>query len=156
MTVDSSSQRTIWLAATPDGLVHDPSDSQHPTGLLEIKNPYAAKDKDFTEACRTSSFCLEKGNSLRLKHQHNYYYQVQCQLYCVDQHWCDFVVRTNKDMYIERIYRDTKWWDGQLEKLRNFYFGALLPELASPCYECGGKRTNLANTHSRHPLPPRL
>ena len=53
-----------WLAATPDGLVHDPSDSQHPTGLLEIKNPYATKDKDLTEACRTSSFCLEKGNSL--------------------------------------------------------------------------------------------
>ena len=134
------SKDSNWLAATPDGLVHDPSDSQHPTGLLEIKNPYAAKDKDLTEACRTSSFCLEKGNSLRLKHQHNYYYLVQCQLYCVDQHWCDFVVRTNKDMYIEHFYRDTKWWDGQLEKLRKFYFGALLPELASPRYKCGGIR----------------
>ena len=75
-----------------------------------------------------------------LKHQHIYYYQVQYQLHCVDQHWCDFVVRTNKDMYIERIYRDTKWWDGQLEKLGKFYFGALLPELASPRYKCGGIR----------------
>ncbi len=137
------SKDSNWLAATPDGLVHDPSDSIHPTGLLEIKNPYTAKDKDLTEACMTSSFCLEKGKDsdlLQLKRQHNYYYQVQCQLYCVDQHWCDFVVRTNKDIYVERIYRDRKWWDVQLEKLKKFYFGALLPELASPRYRCGGIR----------------
>ena len=40
----------------------------------------------------------------------------------------------------KHIYRDTKWWDGQLEKLRKFYFGTLLPELASRCYRCGGIR----------------
>ncbi len=54
------SKDSNWLAATPDGLVHDPSDSIHPTGLLEIKNPYTAKDKDLTEACMASSFCLER------------------------------------------------------------------------------------------------
>ncbi len=117
------SKDSNWLAATPDGLVDDPSDSIHPTGLLEIKNPYTAKDKDLTEACMTSSF-----------------YQEQCKLYCVDQHWCDFVVRTNKDIYVEIIYRDRKWWDVQLEKLKKFYFGALLPELARPRYRCGGIR----------------
>ena len=45
-----------WLAATPDRSVHDPTDP----GILEIKNPYSARDKTLAEASTTSGFCLEK------------------------------------------------------------------------------------------------
>lgn len=132
-----------WLAATPDGIVHDPSDTAHPLGLVEIKNPFSAKDKSLDEACKQSGFCLEvnkANNTRRLKHRHDYYYQVQCQLYCTDKNWCDFVLRTNKDIHIERINRDVKWWDTQLPKLRKFYFSSLLPELACPRHRHGGIR----------------
>ena len=57
-----------------------------------------------------------------------------------DKAWCDFVVRTNKDMHIERIYRDREWWTLQLAKCKKFYFSALLPELACPRYRKGGIR----------------
>lgn len=136
------SEHNNWLAATPDGLVQDPSDESHPLGLLEIKNPHSFKDKDFEEACKKSSFCLEKKENgiLQLKRRHDYYFQVQCQLYCVDKNWCDFVVRTNKGMHVERIYRESRWWGLQLAKLRKFYFSALLPELAHPRFRCGGIR----------------
>ena len=50
---------------------------------------------------------------------HNYHYQIQCQLYCTDRNWCD-VSRTNKYIYIGRIYRDKRWWGLQLEKWGNF------------------------------------
>ena len=63
-----------------------------------------------------------------------------CQLYCDSKQWCNFVVRTNKDIHIERIYRNTKWWNEQMKKLKVFYFGALLPELACPRYGTGGIR----------------
>ena len=71
-----------WLAATPDGIVLDPSDTAHPSGLLEIKNPYSIRDKDLTEACKISSFFLEEdkeNKTQKLKKNHNYDYQVQCQ-----------------------------------------------------------------------------
>ena len=133
------SKHNNWLAATPDGIVHDPSDESHSLGLLEIKNPHSFKDKDFREACEKSSFCLEKDKNgmLQLKRRHDYYFQIQCQLYCVDK---NFIVRTNKDIHVERIYRDSRWWGLQLAKLRKFYFSALLPELACPRFRCGGIR----------------
>ena len=132
-----------WLAASPDGIVHDSSEIAHPLGTLEIKNPYSFRDNNLVEACSKSSFCLEEdkiNKKFRLKQQHSYYFQVQCQIYCANTQWCDFVVRTNRDLHIERIYRDEEWWNGQLGKLEKFYFDALLPKLASPRFSCGGIR----------------
>ena len=48
------------------------------------------------------------------------------------QHLMDLVVKTEQDIHIEHIYRDKKWWELNLEKLRVFYFDSLLPELACP------------------------
>ena len=128
-----------WLAASPDGLVTDPS-ANDKIGLLEMKNPFSARDKTLSEACSNSSFCLEEKNcKYLLKERHDYYYQIQCQLHCADKSWCDFVVRT-KDIYIERIYRNSRWWESHLVKLRTFYFTALLPELACPRHTNGGIR----------------
>ena len=136
------SQQHPWLAATPDGLVNDPSDTSQPLGLVEIKNPYTARQKTLSEACTGSGFCLKKTktNTYQLNRRHDYYYQVQCQLYCTDRDWCDFVVRTDEDIHIERIYRDKDWWEEQLPSLEKFYFKALLPELASPRHRHGGIR----------------
>ena len=138
-----------WLAASPDDKVHDPSASQS-LGIAEYKNPYAARDLSLAEACdQVKSFCLErqvteeKGRETciyRLKKRHDYFYQVQCQMFCCNLEWCDFVVRTNKELHVERIFRDQDWWNKQLPKLKNFYFNALLPELACPRYNKGGIR----------------
>ena len=101
-----------WLAA---GTVHDPSDASQPLGLVEFKNPHSARDKTLTEACGGSNVCLQQhltdGQvSFTLKPQHDYHYQIQCQLYCADRKWCDFVLRTGKGVHIERIHRDRTWW----------------------------------------------
>ncbi len=130
-----------WLAATPDGIVDDPSDDVTQTlGLLEIKNPYSLCDQSLEEAVsKQKSFCLEK-NTYKLKQRHDYYYQIQIQLYCTDRLWCDFVLRTDKELHVERIYRNEVWLDTILPKLRTFYFSALLPELACPRHHQGGIR----------------
>ena len=132
-----------WLAATPDGVVDDPSDPTQPLGLVEIKNPYSARSQTLMEAAQKTAFCLEQNknnSSFRLKARHDYYYQVQTQLFCTERHWCDFVVRTNNDLHIERIYTDKAWQHCNIPKLKNFYFSALLPELACPRHHKGGIR----------------
>ena len=146
------SEQNNWLAATPDGLVNDPEAIDHQTGLLEIKNPYSARDKSLLEACSVSSFCLElnkENKTPQLKCRHDYYFQVQCQLYCVNVQWCDFVVRSNKGIHVKRVYRDSKWWGLQMAKLRKFYFTALLPEPACPRHRQGGIREPLQDTTNK-------
>ena len=131
-----------WLAASPDNKVHDPS-ATPPYGLAEYKNPHSAKQLTIPEACQQlKNFCLEKteNNTYQLKPRHDYYYQIQCQLYCTNTEWCDFVLHTEKDIHIERIPRNKMWWDQQLPKLKAFYFDALLPELAHPRHGKGGIR----------------
>jgi len=134
------SEDSPWLAASPDGRVFDPSSSP-PDGLIELKNPSTAKDMTITEACeKIKGFCIKSRQGQNaLDTNHDYFYQVQCQLYCTQTTWCDFVIRTNKDLYIERIYRNDTWWQKQLLKLKT-YFEALLPELACPRYNSGGIR----------------
>ena len=80
-----------WLAASPDDKVHGPS-ATPPCGLAEYKNPHSAKQLTVPEACeQLKNFCLEKteNNTYQLKPRHDYYYQIQCQLYCTNTQWCD-------------------------------------------------------------------
>ena len=144
-----------WLAASPDGMVQDP-DAPQPMGVVEYKNPFSARDLTLSEACdKVKTFCLKKQDeegsmTYKLKQQHDYYYQIQCQMYCCNVHWCDFVVRTNKDMHIERKCRAEDWWQKQLPKLNEFYFDALLPELACPRHNNGGIREPACSTPDSH------
>ena len=129
------SNENPWLAASPDSVVHDPV-SVPPMALAEIINPYSARDKTVLKFGRKPSSCLKVQekfyDTCRLKHGHDYYYQVQCQLYCTDMEWCDFIVKTEKDIHIERIGRDRQWRNSQMDKSSQFYFNALLPELSWP------------------------
>lgn len=73
------SQENPWLAGTPDGLVHDP-DTAKPLGLIEIKNPYSARQLTLTEAMKTPTCleCKKDNNNPKLKRRHDYFYQANC------------------------------------------------------------------------------
>ncbi len=116
------SSENPWLSASPDRVVHDRVFTP-PKGLVEVKTPFSVKGMTIEEACsRSKSFCLEKTERdgsvvFSLKKWHDYSYQIQCQMYCCDVSWCDFVVRTENDLHVERIFRNTEWWMEQLPKL---------------------------------------
>jgi len=67
-----------WLAAIPDSLVEIGGD----WGCLEVKCPYACKTKQIAMAASANLFCLQMSNGvLSLKKKHQYFYQVQSQLF---------------------------------------------------------------------------
>ena len=131
--------KILGSRAFPDGLVYNP-DAAHSYSIVEIKNSYSIRHLSLAEALKTSSFCLEKkiDENYKLKRKHDLYYQVQCQLYCADRKWCDFVLRTDVGMHVEVIERDTLWWNSNIPKHKIFYFSLLLSELASPKYRHRG------------------
>lgn len=132
-----------WLATSPDGLVTDPAVSD-PAGIVEFKNPYKQKELLLKDAAsEAKDFCLTvhtQTSSLRLKKSHPYYYQIQAAMFCTRVKWCDFVVRTNVDLHVERVQWDPQLWMSVLPKLHSFYFTAVLPELALPRMHTGGIR----------------
>ena len=146
-----------WLAASPDGLVIDPT-TPNPEGLLEIKCPYRAKDKPLVDICtdskQKSSFFMEYNSqtgTFTLKRNHSYYYQVQGQLHVMGRSWCDFYVWTPRvgDRVVERIVRDTAFWNSIFPSLRRFYYGSLLPELVNPRHPSGQEIREFVDWFSR-------
>ena len=94
-----------FLGATPDGQVMCECCD---TGLCEIKCPYKHRNSTILEAATTEKdFCLRLNeDELKLDSKHQYYYQVQCQLFVTEMAYCDFVVWTEKDLFVQRLMPD--------------------------------------------------
>ena len=130
-----------WLAASPVDLVTDPS-SPDPLGIAEYKNPYKYRSTSLTDAATQAKdfYLAYNDGSLSLKRTHIHYYQVQATMFCTQRKWCNFVVRTSTDLHIERLTWDPDFWSAAMPRLREFYFTAVLPELALPNQHKGGIR----------------
>ena len=82
-----------WLHATPDFLCSCDCHGDG-CGCGEVKCPYCIENCDFDNYILKKSSCLHKdnGGSYSLKPIHQYYYQVQQQLFTTKRSYCDFVV----------------------------------------------------------------
>lgn len=105
-----------FLGATPDGLVGNDA-------ILEIKCPYTIKDKVISQS--TVPFLDSSG----LKKTHNYYFQVQGQLWCTNRLKCYFCVYTLADFRVFVIERDCTFIQDMLIKLIDFYYDYFKPTL---------------------------
>ncbi|CAK1578234.1 unnamed protein product [Parnassius mnemosyne] len=117
-----------FLGASPDGLIGD-------DGIVEIKCPSSASALTPLEAIKSKKvvFCTEDGDGIKLKRNHNYYYQVQAQLKIAKKSFCYFVLWTPKGFLYEKIYKDPTFWsDDKILKMTQFYFKCVLPEIIDP------------------------
>ena len=93
-----------WFGSSLDGMVIDRTDKTY-KGLLEVKCPCTKRDVSPQDACEDPNFyChIDDNGKYRLKRCHQYYDQVQLQLYVSSElcKWCDFCVYTNKVLMIE-------------------------------------------------------
>lgn len=138
----------IWLhesgvlGASPDGfvqgdfhktdIVHLQQNDQPATlpAIIEVKCPFTAKDKTIMEACSfvKDLFLVDNNGRLSLKTTHDYWHQIQGQLYLTGTQCCDLVIWTTKDMQIVRIVKD-KMWAPNISAMIDFYFMVFLESL---------------------------
>lgn len=64
-----------------------------------------------------------------LDRSHDYYFQVQAQLHIVDAEYCDFVVWSRNDIFVERILPDLEFWDDVIPRVGCFFRDNVLPEI---------------------------
>lgn len=122
-----------FLHATPDFLT---SCDCCRLGCGEVKCPICIQNGDFEKYVEEKSSCLEKVNGFfKLKRNHNYYFQVQQQLFTLlERMHCDFVVcgidsHLNAHLMTDRIYPDTLHLETVLKKLEAFWRMCILPEI---------------------------
>lgn len=101
-----------YLAASPDAVIDD-------NRLVEIKCPYSAKNKEISE--ETVPYLNYVNDTLELGNSHDYYYQVQGQLFCSGRKECTFIVYTLKDIKTVTIHRDEHFIENMLKKLKEFF-----------------------------------
>ena len=74
--------------------------------------------------------------------------QVQCQLFCTQRSYCDFVLWTEKDVHIERIYPDETFWLETVSRVKHFFITSILPELIGKFYSRTSESVSVPQTPS--------
>ena len=122
------------LGASPDALAEC---SCHGMGILEVKCPHCRRTSLVDDAADDPHFYLHKrpDGTLCLKPTHEYYYQVQAQLFVTGRTYCDFVVFTGTgNLFVQRLVPDTEFWSQNISIVDRFYVGGILPELIGKWY----------------------
>ena len=101
-----------YLAASPDAIMDGET-------LLEVKCPFTSRDQVINEVTVPYLKCVH--GELTLDKNHNYFYQIQGQLFCSERKVCKFVVYTFKDCKTFTIPRDETFIATMIEKLAAFY-----------------------------------
>ena len=120
--------RWPYLGASPDGIVCCKCCGR---GVCEIKCPYAYRNCTIAEAAGQKNFCLKKDEfgKIYLEKSHAYYFQVQAQIFICGVEYCDFVVWTTRDLFVQRILADQEFWENALSASSEFFSKCILSEI---------------------------
>ena len=123
-----------FLGASPDALIECKCCGK---GVVEIKCPYNCRDRSLDDVSR-KSFCLKKlsDGTLRLKHDHSYYYQCQMQIFATKREFCDFVVWSSNELHVERLTLDEDLMASSISIAEKFWKLCVLPELLGKWFTC--------------------
>lgn len=78
---------------------------------------------------------LVTDGGLKLKKDHDYYHQIQGQLFISNKLCCDLCVWTSVNFEVIRICRDNSWTPN-IAKLIDFYFNKFVPSLSTWIMDC--------------------
>ncbi len=103
-----------FIAASPDGMVGDI--------VIEVKCPYSAKHRTINNVSVPYLVLVNNNNDdLMLDKKHDYFYQIQGQLFVTEKKLCHFVVFTLTDIKVITIARDEAFINSMVFKLTDFF-----------------------------------
>ena len=117
----------IWLfpsgqlGASPDGLVFESATAEQPSGILELKFPFYVRNLHYQEMIMQHRLPRYLTPSLQLCASHDYFHQVQGELFATRAPWCDFVMWTTRSALITRVFPSPLWASHNIPKLIRFY-----------------------------------
>ncbi|XP_064463712.1 uncharacterized protein LOC135374721 [Ornithodoros turicata] len=117
-----------FLGASPDGII---SCECCGTGVLEIKCPYKGRHDTIVQYVHSSgsSLTISDDGVIHLSENHSHYYQVQLQMLVCKAKYCDYVVWTLEEAFVDRIAVNEQFCLSMLDKCSLFFERVLLPEM---------------------------
>ena len=117
---------------SPDGLVHCTCCGE---GVLEVKCPQCIKDK-LPDDDEVNAFCMIKDvhGKWTLKREHNYFYQIQTQMFVCQRNFSDSVVWSNAGIIVERIEADPEFINSIIDAVQHFFIYGVLLEIVGKWY----------------------
>ncbi|XP_018573228.1 uncharacterized protein LOC108912481 [Anoplophora glabripennis] len=111
-----------FMGASPDGLVGEDS-------IIEVKCPYKFRNISINEGVKNKNYLFHYENGeILIDRDHNYYHQIQGQLYITKRKQCYFFVWTPIECECVIIERDEDWL-ANIDILKNFYLKHFLSTL---------------------------
>nr|XP_047144212.1 uncharacterized protein LOC124817832 [Hydra vulgaris] len=139
-----------WYGASPDGVVFC---SCCGYGVLEVKCPYALRDKSLQQEIESGMFYVGKEqDGYFLRKSHNYYFQVQHEIMCTEALFCHFVVWTPSECVIVNIEKDDFFLYNMYERCDLFWKKFVLPELITRNLE-GSTSSSCENSNPEEIYP---
>ena len=123
-----------FLGASPDGLIGS-------DGSIEVKKIHPRKRGETLESALLRLHIIKRTDGcLSVNENHQYYYQMQQQLFCAERKWVDFVASDGYELFVKRVLLDHEFWSRNLPRLERFYHNVILLELAYPRVKDGLER----------------
>lgn len=135
--------KLLIMGASPDGIV---SCDCCWIKSFEIKCPYRLKDgMDLKEFVRLGNCFLyaDSEEKFHLKESHEYYFQIQLQMFVSQTQFCDFIVWSKRYRHIERIYINECFLEQNLKKAVVYHKKSIVPELLAKWYTAANSRTEV-------------
>ena len=113
-----------YIGASPDGLVYIQGQL---TGILEVKCPWRLRSLQANSLEQLVKELPFLSWPLALNHNHDYYHQVQGELFATGAPWCDFVVWSPLNPPIVlRVTPDASWYKTTFAHIKRFYLTRIL------------------------------
>ena len=111
---------TSYLAGSPDGLTSDGT-------LVEVKCPHSIRDEPPENAPFLRKVKVNHSVISSLKREHGYYMQCQLLMHVTRCKRCDFVVWTNRGIFIENIKYDSDFCERTIFYLDMYFRKVFAP-----------------------------